>query len=276
MLLGSGSNGKSTFLNTIITLLDRRNVSQIPLQEFDAHYRFSLNNLRHKLANIFADLPYRPLEFTGYFKALTGEDFISADRKFKERISFINYAKLLFSTNQLIRTNDISDAFFRRWILIEFPNVFNSNGSSWSFIERNIKPHASKLLTLGIFSMFLVFKRGSFSLSDSQLKEKWLRLSDSVYAFLKDEIGNRLEEGSDKKIPSSELYNIYVEYCDINDYNPLSRKAFHERMNYYGYIRTKIQGIYVYKGIGLKEEPKQLELSEFKYQNNNLGYEPRT
>jgi putative DNA primase/helicase len=274
MLLGSGSNGKSTFLNTIITVLDKRNVSQIPLQEFDANYRFSLINLKHKLANIFADLPGRPLEFTGYFKALTGEDYISADRKFKERISFINYAKLLFSTNQLIRTNDISDAFFRRWILIEFPNVFNVNGSNWQFIEKNIKPHTSKILTLSIFAMFLALKRGSFSLSDSQLKEKWLRLSDSVYAFIRDEVGNKLEEGSSKRIPSSELYNIYVEYCNSNDYNPISRKAFHERMNYYGYVRTKIEGIYVYKGIGLKEESKQLQLqlepSEFKYQNNNL------
>jgi len=44
-------------------------------------------------------LPSKALRETGYFKGLTGEDPLSPDRKNKERITFENYAKLIFSAN---------------------------------------------------------------------------------------------------------------------------------------------------------------------------------
>jgi len=61
---------------------------------------------------------------TGTFKALTGRDTIEADRKFKNTVRFVNYAKMVFASNELppIRTN--SDAFWLRWVIINFPNQF--------------------------------------------------------------------------------------------------------------------------------------------------------
>jgi putative DNA primase/helicase len=77
-----------------------------------------------KLANIYADLPAIALKETGIFKMLTGGDTISGEHKFKPRFYFKNYAKLIFSCNQIPQTPDDSDAFYRRWIIVNFPHQF--------------------------------------------------------------------------------------------------------------------------------------------------------
>ncbi len=75
-----------------------------------------------ELANIFADLPKQPLKYTGVFKMLTGEDEICADRELRDPIYSKNYTKLIFSANKLPEVIDQTYAFWRRWIVVEFPN----------------------------------------------------------------------------------------------------------------------------------------------------------
>src|SRR3990172_10447560 len=55
---------------------------------------------------------------------LTGGDQVQADRKFKRAVKFVNYAKIIISTNQVAQTRDSTDAFFRRVALQEFPYQF--------------------------------------------------------------------------------------------------------------------------------------------------------
>ncbi len=85
MLHGSGSNGKTTYLRLLNDILGENNVSSISLQEISER-PFSRVPLHNKLANIFSDIPAQPLKYTGYFKVLTGEDSISADRKNRDYI----------------------------------------------------------------------------------------------------------------------------------------------------------------------------------------------
>ena len=55
------------------------------------------------------------------FKALTGEDFITAERKNKDPFSFRPYARFLFSCNEIPRNyGDKSEGFYRRLIIIRF------------------------------------------------------------------------------------------------------------------------------------------------------------
>src|SRR5208283_2759033 len=62
------------------------------------------------------------------FKMLTGGDSIGTEKKFKDEYSFVNYAKLIFSANKPPKvTDEDSYAFWRRWILIEFPNQFGDD-----------------------------------------------------------------------------------------------------------------------------------------------------
>ena len=120
VFVGAPNAGKSTLLNVVQEiLLGSENVSNIPWQNLAD--RFNKAELFGKLANIFADLPSKSIDDNGMFKALTGEDFITAERKNKDPFSFRPYARFLFSCNEIPRNyGDRSEGFYRRLIIIRF------------------------------------------------------------------------------------------------------------------------------------------------------------
>lgn len=120
VFVGAPNAGKSTLLSVAQEiLLGSENVSNIPWQSLSD--RFKTAELFGKLANIFADLPSKSVDDNGMFKALTGEDYITAERKNKDPFSFRPYARLLFSCNEIPRNyGDRSDGFYRRLIIIRF------------------------------------------------------------------------------------------------------------------------------------------------------------
>jgi len=269
-LYGSGSNGKSTYLNLVERLLGEHNVSHISLQDL-CHSRFRAAGLIGKLANIFSDLSSKMLRDTGMFKALTGEDSITIERKFKDPIyNYRNTARLIFSANEFPRTVDETDAFWRRWIIVHFPNKFRPNPRL-----------LDEITTPDELSGFLneVLKRLPKILEcnptiNKDAKREWIRSTDSVRAFLED----CTVEDKDSFVCKEDLYNAYVEYCHIMDYDAVSNNAFARRVNsMYPSFRPRVgkKQKRAYKGIKLlpkeewntsekQQEEKESEPSEVK------------
>jgi putative DNA primase/helicase len=124
MLVGSGLNGKGVFLKIIEALVGLENTSHVSLQELDAD-RFAMEGLYCKMVNTFADLKRIKLKSTGHFKMLTSGDTIRAQKKFKDPFNFRNYAKLIFSANEIPESEDQTYAYYRRWLILEFEKVFD-------------------------------------------------------------------------------------------------------------------------------------------------------
>jgi len=259
-LYGTGSNGKSTYLNLITNLLGEENVSNVSLQDLSSPNtkRFRTAALIGKLANIFPDLPSTQLWSTDTFKALTGDDYITVEKKFKEPFSFKNTARLIFSANEFPRTKDESDAFWRRWIIVKFPNKFRNNPK---FLE--------KLTTDEEKSAFLdeILKRLPRILEcnptiNANARSEWIRNTDSVRAFLED----RVVEDKNSYVVKSELYNAYVEYCNEYGYDAVCENTFFRRINrMFPSFRPRVGGkqVRAYKGIRLKKDEEANSLSEF-------------
>lgn len=257
MLLGDGSNGKSTYLKLIEYFLGRKNVAHVSLQDL-AENRFSTYQLVGKLANIFPDIPSRPLRYTGVFKALTGQDTIFVDVKHRQGFNYENYAKLIFSANELPRVSDMTYAFWRRWIIVEFPNKFPPRPG---FLKQLLTPDETKgLLIVSLIALREVLKRGEFSVK-ADFKEKWLRRTNSVYAFIKDLLEgkvtyeNHVLRAENKKgyVETKTLYMIYVNYCRENDLDPVTKRDFTIEMERLGYRKVKIGGTTYYKGLEIVE-----------------------
>lgn len=123
MLRGAGSNGKSILLAVLTETLGLENVSAMELHEI-AEDRFAAADLYLKVANIAADVTSAHLEKTGPFKAITSGDPVRAQRKFEHAFTFVNRAKLLFSANRTPVSEDTSDGFFRRWVVVPFTRTF--------------------------------------------------------------------------------------------------------------------------------------------------------
>ena len=211
MLVGGGSNGKSTFLNLLKAFLGKENVSGRSLQELEEN-RFAKADLHHKLANIYADLPDKALWRTGTFKMLTGRDLITAERKFQHSFTFENYAKLLFSANKVPEAYDDSDAFFRRWLIIVFPNQFINEKADPYILQKLTTPEElSGLLNLVLPALKRLLEKGQFSHSKTteEIREDYIRKSSPIAAFVMD----CLEVDSDAFIIKQDLYNAFAAYC---------------------------------------------------------------
>lgn len=255
MLLGRGSNGKSTYLRMLRDILGRHNVASIPLQAFtDLDYRFLWASLVGKMANIFADLPKTPLSYTGIFKVLTGEDDLILDRKGKEPIrGYTNYAKMIFSANELPRTGDLTPAFFRRWVIVDFPNTFPED-PGW--YERNITPELrDQALTVGLEAVREVLERRAFT-GETDVRERWLEESDQVYRFIRDlERLNLARRSPDGRVEAQTLYTLYTEWARAQDVEVLAKAEFTKRLETHGIMKVPIKGHPYYKGVVLLERP---------------------
>lgn len=211
MLVGDGSNGKSTFLNLMKAFLGAVNVSGRSLQDLELH-RFAKADLHTKLANIYADLPDKALQSTGTFKMLTGRDLIAAEKKFQRTFHFENYSKLMFSANKVPEAYDDTSAFFRRWIIIVFPKAFVGSDADPYILEKlTTEMELSGLLNLALKGLKKLLKTGLFSHSKTteETKEDYIRKSSPIAAFVLD----CLETDSDAFIEKKPLYTAFAEYC---------------------------------------------------------------
>ena len=211
MLVGEGANGKSTFLALAKTFLGHENVSGRSLQDLEEH-RFAKADLHHKLANIYSDLPDKALYRTGTFKMLTGGDLITAEKKFMNSFNFVNYAKLLFSCNKVPEAYDDTSAFFRRWLILVFPNQFvGDTCDPYILAKLTSSEELSGLLNLVLDALKKLLKRGTFSYSKTteELKEDYIRKSSPIAAFIMD----CLEVDVDAFIEKKALYKVFTAYC---------------------------------------------------------------
>ncbi len=270
MLVGEGRNGKSTYLRLVKDILGSENVAAESLQDLtDETKRFTVAQLYHKLANIYADLPSRALKHTGKFKILTGEDTAKAERKFKDPIYFVNYAKLLFSANELPRVADMTPAFWRRWIVIEFPNQFPVNPSFYEETFTEDEKEGAILVSLLAFREVMRRRQFSFEETEADYKELWLRKTNSVYAFIQDLLAARLDNYEARKDPSGKvetklLYRIYVEWCEAEEREAVAKSTFTKELERLGYPRVKIGNTYYYKGLWLRAKDQASEgLSQY-------------
>ena len=259
MLVGSGKNGKSTYLGLLTRLLGSWNVVSVKLQELASdRVRFSAANLFGKLANVFADLPSEALRSTGLFKVLTGEDPVTADRKYRDPITFTNYAKMVYSTNELPKVYDMSTAFWRRWLVVEFPNEFLPNEGFKRRLYNEVLPkYASKVLACSLLLARHVVREGRFSFEGTEVdyREYWLRETNSVYAFIQDLINEgRLVRDPEGRAKADELYNLYVKYCEREERDVLAKREFTLELQRLGFPKVKVKGYYYYKGLTIVPE----------------------
>jgi len=262
LLTGSGSNGKSTFLNLVLKILGRNNVSAVSLKRIVDGDKFASIELYHKLANISNELFQFRVTNTDLFKKLTGEDYIEGQKKFKDPIYFVNYAKLINATNELPVVKDQTYGFWRRWIVIEFPHQFENDPGYFERTFTNEEIEGVTTVSLFAFARVLQHKKFDFEDSGADIKEKWERASDSVYAFVKDVIESGRADYDPKNgdlfAPVKEFYQVYVDWCNENDRKPEAQSTVTKRLENKFRItksqkRVNGERVWCYVGIRLKE-----------------------
>ncbi len=238
MFVGNGRNGKSKTIELMKRFIGAENCSTLPLRALHEE-SFSLSELFGKMANLAADLSKTDLKETGMIKSLIGRDTIQAKRKYLRDLNFVNYAKMVFAANELPKIYDTTDGFWTKWVLLEFPykfvtqKVFNDLSEEEKksckimnpdIVEQISTPEEmSGLLNLALDSLdrLLIQKDFSYSKNTAEVKDLWIRQSDSFTAFCYDHV----EEEINGKIFKKKLRSLFHKYKKKHNIPGCSDKA---------------------------------------------------
>lgn len=233
ILHGGGANGKSVLLKLLSTFLGLGNVVQMSIQDISED-KFAKGRLYLKNANIFADLNSRALKDTGIFKALTGDDYITCDRKYMAPFEFCNYAKLIFSCNQPPRFNDESEAIYRRLIPIPFTRKYAWAEQNPDLIKELTTPEelsgwANQLLA----DLHELLEKREFGIPNEhepeKIKDFYTRLADSARYYCSE----RLELSAVSYAEKEEIWREYVQFCSKEKVPILSEKSFWRSLHFF-------------------------------------------
>ena len=123
-LCGSGCNGKGSYLNFLMKFLGTDNICSSELKTLVTR-NFETSALYKKKAVIMGEVDTYDLTNTNLLKQLSGEDLIRFEFKGKTPFSQKSTTTCFIATNSLPVTPDRSNGFYRRNLIIDFPNVFS-------------------------------------------------------------------------------------------------------------------------------------------------------
>lgn len=224
ILIGDKSNGKSTFLHVVKNMLGDRNIASLDLKELGD--RFKTAELFGKLANIGDDIGDEFIANASVFKKLVTGDRVNVERKGQDPFEFNNYAKFLFSANNIPRMKDKTGAVQRRLVIVPFDAKFTPNDPDFRpFIKDELCEQDSMeyLILLGLNALRRVLMNAQFTTSSrvqGQLDE-YEQNNNPIIGFIQ-EIGldGIINETTDT------IYRRYKEYCISNNFQNLSKIEF--------------------------------------------------
>lgn len=226
VLIGDKVNGKSTYLDMIKTLLGDINTSALDLGELGD--RFKTAELFGKLANIGDDIDDNFIPNPAVFKKLVSGDRLNAEKKGKDPFDFNNYAKMLFSANDMPRIKDKSGAVLNRLVIVPFNAKFLPTDPDFDpYIKYKLRqPECMQyLIQLGLDGLKYILKHQQFTESEKVQKElqEYEEQNNPILLFFKEEVKIENE-------PTSSVYRNYTEFCLANNFTPMSNIEFSKQV----------------------------------------------
>jgi putative DNA primase/helicase len=263
---GEGANGKSTVMDTLSAVLgdavcfntQADSLMDVRQNDGDAARPFVVS-LRNKRLIWASESKEGQRLNAGLVKQLTGDGYITARALFGNPVTFKQTHKIIMLTNHCPRIPDSDDfAMWRRVIRVPF-NVRFVDNPKMPNERKQDKDLLSKLRAeyAGILAWLV---RGCLAWQTQGLNPPTIVI-ESTEKYREDEdltgqfCDERLTIGEGCEIPAGELYRAYSLWCEGYGYNPMSARAFGQRMTRrFGEVAIKWldgKSQRVYSGVGL-------------------------
>lgn len=219
-LVGTGRNGKTTFQQLLCNYIGMSNICSTEL-DLLLNSRFESCKLYKKLLCVIGETNYGTLQKTSWLKKLTGQDLIGFEFKNKKPFDGYSYAKLLINSNGLPPTEDTTDGFYRRWLVINFTNNFKEGGDILSTIPdieyKNLSKKICKILPE-------LLKRGEIKNTGTieDRKKNYDFASNPLPLFIE----RCCEQSPEYFIRYSEFYIYYIAFLTKHKRRIVGKKEF--------------------------------------------------
>lgn len=245
ILTGSGSNGKSTFLNLLKMMLGKKNYSVLDLKKLDD--RFSTIMLFNKLANIGDDISDEFIIDTAPFKKIVTGETIDAEQKGQPKFDFEPYSKLIFSANNIPRLGKGRDssAIISRLIIIPFNARFDETTPDFKpFVIDELKNEKTMeyLINIGVKALKNLLKAKKFTISEQMQNEirEFEETNNPILGFFSEADAEEIQIENET---TNAVYKHYQEYCIVNNLTALSKGEFSKQVKKHYGLSIKVKNI---------------------------------
>lgn len=217
IMLGSGTNGKSTFRQMIINLIGDTNISVATPHELQS--RFGLTSLEGKICNYGDEVGTKPLDEMDKLKSISSGESVNYELKNKDVRNYDFKTLLIFNSNEIPPIKDKSEAVLNRLLIIPFKANFEGVKDE-SIKDEKLKD--KRILEYILYTALnLEFDKFIVPKAVQQQLEVYKQENDSIYNFML----SYIDEGYHRVscVPISFITNDYENYCYENGYNPRKR-----------------------------------------------------
>jgi putative DNA primase/helicase len=252
ILFGTGANGKSTFLNTIMFLLGdyaKSTLTETFMKKNGDNNTNDVARLRGTRFVTTTEVEQGRRLSEPLIKKITGNDEMTARFLYGEFFSFTPTFKIFMASNHKPVIKGTDYGIWRRIKLIPFNSRIPEEKQD-RFLEQKLREEAS-----GILNWLL---EGIANWKQEKLKApKAVSFATDEYREEMDIIGNFISEKctKEKETTSSikKLYKGYSDWCIENNEHPVSERFFSLRLKELGFQKGRTATERFWVGIGLLE-----------------------
>jgi P4 family phage/plasmid primase-like protien len=230
VLLGEGRNGKSTFIRIIEALFPPAARSAIAPQLFDQEYYRA--ELEGKRLNSVSELPRADILRAESFKAIIAGDTITGRVIRNQPRTIKPIAGHVFAANALPNTDDLSRAFWSRFLVVGFNRVFEKHEQWQGLADYVIAQELPGVAAWALEGARRLLQRNPMRYTEPpshvQALAEWRRNADQVAQFVEEmcDPTDVLAERTSGKM----LFQEYKKWAEENGHRPVNHINFGMRL----------------------------------------------
>jgi putative DNA primase/helicase len=253
ILYGSGANGKSTFLNTLMRILGDYAIAastETFMKKNGEQISNDIARLRGTRFVTTAEAEQGKRLSEPLIKQITGNDAMTARFLYGEFFDFVPTFKIFMATNHKPMIRGTDHGIWRRIKLIPFTTTITAEKQDKHLEEKLIREGP------GILNWLMEGVRRWFA--EGLILPPEISSATEEYRNEMDVLGNFIKEcciqGPECSVRARELFRAYQEWCDENNEHACSERFLSLRLKELGLERARTAEARYWRGIGLKVE----------------------
>lgn len=228
LLFGGGANGKSVFFEIVNALFGDENVSGFSLESLtdkEGYYRAMMVD---KLLNYASELNANQAT-TDKTKQLISGEKIQARLPYGQPFNMTDYAKLIFNCNELPKNAEQTNAYFRRFLIINFEQTIPEAEQDVRLSKKIIESELSGVFNWVLLGLNRLLEKEGFTYCEAvnDARKQYELESDSVNQFIND---NGYLPSTTNYFKITDLYPLYKQFCIEDGCQFVKKNNFKKRL----------------------------------------------
>lgn len=237
VLLGTGANGKSVFFEIICALLGRENISSYAIESLTTDANYSRAKISNKLVNYASEMNGRLDANT--FKQLVSCEPMQARLIYQEPFIIEDYAKLIFNCNELPKDTEHTNAYFRRFLILNFDVTISEDRQDKELHTKIINNELSGVFNWVLEGLDNLLLQKNFTKCEAidNARLDYEKTTDSVMLFV-EEMGYK--KSIDNYTAIKILYEEYKIFCFDDGFRQVNKHNFMKRLSHHKFMIKRI------------------------------------